>query len=333
MGVGAKRCSSVLAALLAMALPPHAAARDEPPVLSFQSENDLYGDAKDRWYSNGFRLAFDYPAGNEPEIFSWVQSLLPTRPPLEETDVFFAIGQNMYTPEDIKANRLIEDDRPYAGWLYLEVGVSGGSNHLQETFTLSLGVTGPPSLAKRTQKFVHEITNSPDPQGWEFQLDTEVTAQAYYERAWFFPLGTIAGETRLDISPRLGADLGTAFVDANGGVVLRIGNYLPAALPPRINPSATGAGKILRPGGSGLNWYIFGGFEARGVARNLFLDGSTFENSHSVAKEELVYEWSAGVAMSFGPFALSYSFVRRSEEFELQRESQAFGSINVSVAF
>jgi len=333
LGVGAKRCSSVLAALLAMALPPHAAARDEPPVLSFQSENDLYGDAKDRWYSNGFRLAFDYPAGNEPEIFSWVQSLLPTRPPLEETDVFFAIGQNMYTPEDIKANRLIEDDRPYAGWLYLEVGVSGGSNHLQETFTLSLGVTGPPSLAKRTQKFVHEITNSPDPQGWEFQLDTEVTAQAYYERAWFFPLGTIAGETRLDISPRLGADLGTAFVDANGGVVLRIGNYLPAALPPRINPSATGAGKILRPGGSGLNWYIFGGFEARGVARNLFLDGSTFENSHSVAKEELVYEWSAGVAMSFGPFALSYSFVRRSEEFELQRESQAFGSINVSVAF
>lgn len=310
-----------------------ATAQSKDPVLSFQSENDLYGDSDDRWYTNGFRLAFAYPAGEEPELFSWVNDLLPSKPDLENTDIFFAIGQNMYTPEDITIDRLIEDDRPYAGWLYLEAGASGGTRHLQETLTLSLGVTGPPSLAKRTQTFVHTLSDSPQPQGWEFQLDTEVTLQGYYERAWFFPLGTIAGDTAADISPRLGANLGTVFVDANAGVVLRIGNYLPAALPPRINPSSTGAGKIMRPSGSGIDWYVFGGFEARGVARNLFLDGNTFENSHSVAKEELVYEWSLGVAVNFGPFALSYSFVHRSEEFELQREGQAFGSINLSVAF
>jgi len=309
------------------------AAQDEDPVLSFQSENDLYGDSADRWYTNGFRLAFAYPAGKEPQLFSWVSDLLPSGPDIEDTDVFFAIGQNMYTPENISADRLIEDDRPYAGWLYLEAGASGGNKSLQETLTLSIGVTGPPSMAKRTQTFVHTLTDSPQPQGWEFQLDTEVTVQAYYERAWFFPLGTIAGDTAVDISPRVGANLGTVFVDANGGLVLRIGNYLPAALPPRINPSSTGAGKIMRPSGRGIDWYLFAGFEARGVARNLFLDGNTFENSHSVAKEELVYEWSLGVATNFGPFALSYSFVHRSEEFELQREAQAFGSINLSVAF
>jgi len=310
-----------------------ALAQVEDPVLSFQSENDLYGDTADRWYTNGFRLAFAYPLGEEPRLFSWVSDLLPGGPDLEDTDVFFAIGQNMYTPENISADRLIEDDRPYAGWLYLEAGASGGNKSLQETLTLSFGVTGPPSMAKRTQTFVHTLTDSPQPQGWEFQLDTEVTVQGYYERAWFFPLANIAGETKIDISPRLGANLGTVFVDANGGVVLRIGNYLPAALPPRINPSATGAGKIMRPSGSGIDWYIFAGFEARGVARNLFLDGNTFENSHSVAKDELVYEWSLGVAMNFGPFALSYSFIHRSEEFELQRDAQAFGSINLSVAF
>jgi len=306
---------------------------EQRPVLSFQSENDLYGDGDDRWYTNGFRLAFAYPAGREPGLFSWADSLLPNDAPQKDTDVFFAIGQAMFTPEDITADRLILDDRPYAGWLYLEVGASGGTKHLQETMTLSLGTTGSPSLAKRSQNFVHSLTDSPEPQGWQNQLDAEPTLQLFYERSWFFPLGRIAGETKLDISPRLGANLGNVFVDGHAGVVLRVGNYLPAALPPRMNPSATGTGKILRPRDQGVGWYLFTGIEGRGVARNLFLDGNTFASSHSVAKENFVYEVSAGIAASFGAFALSYTFVHRSEEFELQRTAQSFGSINLSVAF
>ncbi len=326
--------AGALAALLGAAV-GHAepAASDMPPVMSFQSENDLYGDGEDRWYTNGFRLAFAYPAGREPELFSWIEKVLPGGPEVARSDAFFAIGQHMFTPADITERRLQVDDRPWAGWLYLEVGVSGSRGPMQETLTLSFGVTGPASLAKRTQKFVHRITGSPQPQGWEFQLRTEPTLQLFYERAWFLKLFDLGDETALDISPRLGADLGSAFIDGNGGVVIRLGNFLPAALPPRINPSATGAGKILRPRRDGIGWYLFAGVEARAVARNLFLDGNTFAKSHSVAKRTVVRELNAGVALSFHRFALSYTFVHRSREFELQPEGQGFGSINLSVAF
>ncbi|MFQ5347750.1 MAG: lipid A deacylase LpxR family protein, partial [Rhodothalassiaceae bacterium] len=259
--------------------------------------------------------------------------VMPGGPEVARSDVFFAIGQHMFTPADITEERLQVDDRPWAGWLYLEVGVSGSRGRMQETLTLSLGVTGPASLAERTQKFVHRITGSPQPRGWSFQLRTEPTVQIYYERAWFLKLADLGAGTVLDISPRLGADLGSVFVDGNAGVVARLGNFLPAALPPRINPSATGAGKILRPKGDGIGWYLFGGFEARAVARNLFLDGNSFAHSHSVAKRTLVRELSAGIALSFDRFALSYTFVHRSREFALQPEGQGYGSINLSVTF
>lgn len=303
------------------------------PVISFQSENDLYGDAKDRWVTNGFRLSFAYPAENAPKAFSWVRDLMPGGPALKDTDVVFAVGQSMFTPADITVDELIVDDRPYAGWLFLELGVSSNIGNRQDTLTVSVGVTGPPSLAKRAQTFVHTLTDSPEPQGWEFQLDTEVTAQAFYERAWFIDLLDLGLQTRVDISPRFGGNLGTVFIDANAGVVLRLGNYLPHALPPRLNPSATGSGRILRGTKGGAGWYIFGGVEGRAVARNLFLDGNTFESSHSVAKEEFVYEIVAGAVLSLDRFALSYSFVHRTKEFELQPEGQSIGAINLSIVF
>ncbi|GAK34424.1 hypothetical protein AQ1_02323 [alpha proteobacterium Q-1] len=69
------------------------------------------------------------------------------------------------------------------------------------------------------------------------------------------------------------------------------------------------------------------------MARNLFLDGGIFDQSQSVAKKTFVREFSAGLVLSFDRFALTYSYIERSREFELQRTSQVFGSINLSIAF
>lgn len=302
-------------------------------VISFQSENDLYGDGEDRWYTNGFRLAVALAPQDRPKSFSFVSGLLPSGAKSEDTDLFMAVGQSMFAPADITIKERILDDRPYAGWLYFEAGASGQVGNMQETLTLSVGVTGPPALAERSQKFVHTFTGSPEPQGWEFQIDTEPTLQIFYERAWFYDVANLFGPVSMDVSPRFGANLGSVFIDANAGVIGRIGNFLPHAFPPRINPSATGTGKILRAKKTGVGWYIFGGFETRAVARNMFLDGGIFDNGHTVAKRQFVNEISAGIALSYDRFALSYSYVHRSREFELQSEAQAFGSINLSIAF
>lgn len=329
-----------LVAFLAISpVPSHAGAPMDKPrledrsVLSFQSENDLYGDSHDRWFTNGFRLSLAVPPDKRPKTLDWVADLLPSTLPADNTDFFMSIGQSMFSPADITVPDLIEDDRPYAAWLFGEVGVSGGKGNMQETLTLSIGVTGAPALGKRTQKFVHGITASPDPQGWDHQVPFEPTLQIFYERAWFYSMLRLSDAVAMDISPRVGVDLGTVFVDVNAGAVVRLGNFLPQALPQRINPSATGSGKILRAKRTGIGWYVFGGFEARAVGRNMFLDGALFSSGHSVDKKTIVREISAGMALSYHRYALSYSYVHRSREFKRQPEGQGFGSINLSIAF
>jgi hypothetical protein len=72
--------------------------------------------------------------------------------------------------------------------------------------------------------------------------------------------------------------------------------------------------------------------DGRAVARNIFLDGNTFTDSHSIDKEGLVGEMRFGLAVLLGRYRLTYARVNRSEEFEGQA-SNRFGSLTLSVAF
>ena len=40
-----------------------------------------------------------------------------------EKNLAFSVGQNIYTPDDTEAVDVVKGDRPYAGWLYLGLGV------------------------------------------------------------------------------------------------------------------------------------------------------------------------------------------------------------------
>src|SRR3989304_3953862 len=56
-----------------------------------------------------------------PDGPAWVRKVLETIYPLADVRagrIGFAIGHNIYTPEDTDARALVVDDRPYAGWLY-----------------------------------------------------------------------------------------------------------------------------------------------------------------------------------------------------------------------
>src|SRR5690625_7865836 len=69
----------------------------------------------------------------------------------------------MYTPEDMKRTDLIENDRPYAGPLYMGLGWNrrvhpeDRSYEMLDQRELTLGVIGPMSLAREAQNLVHDI--------------------------------------------------------------------------------------------------------------------------------------------------------------------------------
>jgi hypothetical protein len=112
----------------------------------------------------------------------------------------------------------------------------------------------------------------------------------------------------------------------------RIGYDLPDDYGPvRIEPSLPGS-NFFAPA-SAFGWYLFAGFDARAVGRNIFLDGNSFESSRRVAKIPFVGDGQLGAALTFDRFRLTYTHVFRTKEFRTQPHSDQFGAINLSMAF
>lgn len=66
------------------------------------------------------------------------------------------------------------------------------------------------------------------------------------------------------------------------------------------------------------------------MARNIFLDGNTFQDSHSVDKEIYVADLQLGVAFHFKDMRLAFSQIFRTREFDTQPEPAQYGAINLT---
>jgi len=158
-----------------------------------------------------------------------------------------------------------------------------------------------------------------------------------YTRQWHFPLGKTR-DALLSLHPHLGASVGNVFTYAATGLTLQFGQGTGWRTPPRVAPSLPGSSVLGAPGGA-FGWALFVGVEGRAVARNLFLDGSTFRHSHSVPKKVLVGDLNAGLMLVLGhplglpPVRLTFSFTLRSKEFDGQDGIDRFASVSATLAY
>lgn len=313
--------------------PCPAAAQDEQHgSFSLLVENDLFA-GTDQHYTNGVKGSWLSPEGDLPGFGRWLARNMPLLAPAGKKRISYAVGQNIYTPDDISATALVPDERPYAGWLYGEVGLVSETEATLDSLALSVGVIGPLSLAEETQDFWHETFGFDEPKGWDHQLENEPALNLFAERkwrslwhrTWLFGLDT-------DVTPHLGLALGNVFTHAAAGVMLRLGEGLESDFgPPRIRPSMPGSGHFTP--GPEIGWYVFGGIEGRAVARNIFLDGNTFTDSHSVDKKSLVGDAQFGVALVLPRVRIAYTQVLRTKEFDGQDRADIFGAISVTARF
>ena len=92
---------------------------------SLQIENDRIAQT-DRHYTNGLRISWVSDKKEKTEGPDWARNFLNHLYPWADVTsgrIGFAVGHNMYTPEDTDTTALVEDDRPYAGWLYGSVSL------------------------------------------------------------------------------------------------------------------------------------------------------------------------------------------------------------------
>ena len=313
---------------------------DDPGyVISIQFENDFFGGGTDRHFSHGTRIeCLTSPIQwmtDAADKVPWFRSERARSNPKDELKAraSFSLGQNIYTPEDTTATQLLAEDRPYAGWLYMGFGlVANQGTKRYDKLELEIGMVGPYSFAEDVQTFWHSLLGLQVPQGWDNQLKNEPGAVLYYEQTRRFERQNIGWGLDADVLPHFGGALGNVFTYGAVGVTLRIGSGLEDDFgPPRIRPSLPGGAYFLP--GKGFNWYLFAGLEGRAVLYNIFLDGNTFTDSHSVDKKTFVGDLQAGLVFQWNRFRITYTQIFRTKEFDGQDDGDIFGSVSLSYQF
>lgn len=326
-----RRIAAILIGMLLLApTAAFAAEKAEKGILSLVLENDLFYNT-DRNYTNGVRVSWLSAEDKTPEWVLRLADKFPLFPVGKAVRASYAVGQNMYTPEDITLRDPPLDDRPYGGWLYGSVGLIAETGQRLDQLELTVGMVGPASLAEQTQKRVHSFVNADEPRGWDTQLKNEPGFILAYSRSWRSLVAESLLGIPFDLTPHAGGALGNIFTYANAGLMLRYGKNLPLDYgPPRIQPSVPGSGFFIPRHDFG--WYLFADIEGRAVARNIFLDGNTFRDSRNVDKEPLVGDLQFGIAITWRNLRLGYTHVLRTREFKGQGDRRDdFGVLSLSL--
>ncbi len=302
-------------------------------------ENDLFGSGTDENYTSGIRLTYFSGEADPPEFVkslgdaTWGDAA-PFFEVNETTHVYYAIGQNLYTPKVINIPVPDRYDRPYAAFLYGSIGYSTLSHDHLDDIELTLGVIGPAALGEPAQKTIHDLIGLNNPKGWDSQLKNEPAVMIAYQRSWPEAYAAHFHAGFFKIAPHAGVTLGNVYTYANAGMTLQLvpERHKSQALPVRIRPAIPGSGDFSVPEGE-FSWSLFAGVDGRIIARNIFLDGNTFKGSPSVDKKHTVLDANAGFTITYDRIQMAYTLNWRSDEFDGQSDNAVFGSISLGYRF
>lgn len=319
----------LLPLVAAMSLLP-AFANADNNVITVKHENDGLASSDDGHFTSGFEANWAF----KPSPESWPQRLATSLPNslIGQADtVAFRLVHQIYTPDDIRRSELIEDDRPYAGLVYgglsLYEDIPMGSWQQATDLHVDIGLVGPSSLADSVQREVHRITNSDRPNGWDNQLGDEPLLNVTMRRQWWHNV-PLAGK-RFAHGPSLSVALGNLNTYASAGYSVRWGDD--ASGIPTLTPNPGNRGRMTST--TGWQWYLFANVEGYYVAHNLTLDGNVFSSSHSVDSKEWVGEASAGLALAWDQWQVTYAAVERTREFDGQERHDKYGAVTLSRSF
>jgi hypothetical protein len=260
--------------------------------------------------------------------------MLPIRAGTASYRYGFFLGQSMFTPEDLSMAVPDPKDRPYAGWLFLGARLYRETDNVLDRAQVTLGVVGPSSGADAVQRWWHALHwfGGVRPLGWHAQIKDELGLILTEQRIWRVPV--FNGLIDTELLPEANASIGNILTYAGAGITLRIGQHLNADWgPPRIEPAPEGSDFVDFKAFDGVAWYAFAGVEGRAVARNILLDGNSFQHSANIAKNPLVADFTAGAGIVWKVVRFNASYIVRSREFHAQRGSDRFFSFSMSFAY
>ena len=174
----------------------------------------------DRNFSNGFRIDLQLNPN-----FGLFKSLVPGIPNQYSG---FLVGQEIYTPEDITEDEVLFDQRPYAGYLFIEYYEAYYQDNKYLRYGIQTGCIGPCALAGETQNKIHQgkrdASNEdtpPNANGWDHQIGNEMVLQTNLKLQWV----SLVEAEYFDVSPYVIGNFGNVFTDIGLGFSSRLGVF------------------------------------------------------------------------------------------------------------
>lgn len=306
-------------------------------AFTYSMENDADVDI-DGGYTHGARISVLFSRENTKESYLKIPY---TQNQNKNNFISFAFANQMYNPYDQDIAELIKDDRPYAGWSYIEMGLHQTTLEDLNSLTLQLGVVGPNSKMQELQNFFHEnIIDADESAGWEHQLANEFTVQLNYMHKWYLELDDIFGIESV-LVPYTGANLGNVSIKASGGALYRIGLNITKDF--GINSMREGSysslptyPKAIANDSSTWSMYFNLIMGANLIARDIFLDGNTFKDSHSIDKNYTTAYFTAGITLRYRKFAIDYIHNYYTKEYSQRgryKDYKGYGSLLFTYSF
>ncbi len=262
-------------------------------ALVVREENDFFT-RSDQYFSNGTHFGIIL---NRP-LMGFTRKILPVFSSFQDLEFGVGIAQNIYTPQRIEETKFLEDDRPYAGTLFLTLYRAAAKKNGRMVFRteFSAGIVGHQSQANDVQRFFHTLSSSKIPKGWDNQVPTALLANYQLD---FSALIIQKGPFALLSGAKINA--GTVLNDLAVGTTLRFG-FLPAG------------GKSFFQHGKKITAYLFATGEQKYVIYNRLLTTGFESKEHSI--EEWANTFQYGMEVAGHWFRLSYAFNWLSKERE-----------------
>lgn len=301
---------------------------------SMENDNDVHTDFG---YTHGSKISILFYRGDTKESFLNIPF---TSPQNRNNFISFSYANQMYTPYDLDETQLIKDDRPYAGYSYIEIGLHQTTESYLDSLTLQLGIVGPSSGMEGLQSIFHKSIDAADASAWDYQLKDEFIMQLNYMHKWRLKLAKIY-DLETVLVPYAGANFGNASLKASGGALYRIGLNIPKdfgmnSMNEGSFPSLPIESKAIVNDISKLSLSLNLSAGSNLVVRDIFLDGNTFKNSHSVDKNYLNVYGALGVSARYKNFCVDYQHSYYSKEYEqrgLHRKYKGYGTLILTYNF
>lgn len=152
---------------------------DQPHKKFFRlsADNDALvptNNATDWGYTSGIRIDFFYsPVKDGQNLFNWFNRFAGTN---RVNTSGWGLMQMIIAPQKTSLAIPDKNDYPYSGALFAIHTIHSANPVKRISFRSEwvVGVMGPPSLAKQTHTFFHQIIKDPAPMGWDYQLPADL---------------------------------------------------------------------------------------------------------------------------------------------------------------